>query len=145
MFDVFKKKRSGDIIDMTMLQKKGLLKDEKPSSENKYLSSDTGLENEMKEPIDLGQNSSLNSSTSSTEPAGNFFSTMETSAVSSSPDTSTNFQTDPAEKERVDKIEGRVEHILDRMYKILQRIEILERKIERLERRSGIGGSYETY
>ena len=166
MFNPFKKKREGDVIDLTLLQKRGLLK---PSSSDKIFSTESI---QTTSPQDsLSQIQALNSplpqplqsSEESTSPTSSmdmgFFSAMASSAepspstiasqsiptnsyLSSQSSTSYNNQYPSQEqeyqhKDRMEKVEGRVEHTLDRIYKILQRIEILERKIERLEKRSG--------
>lgn len=145
MFNPFKKKRSGDIIDLTALQKRGLLKDapemqeapqQNPSSFDipaPHPYSLPPVQPASSEQVDTGFFSAM---ASSAEPAPSYQEHQPLSPQNSD----ANYQN----KDKIDKIEDRVEHILDRIYKILQRIEIMERKIERLERRSGLGG-LETY
>ncbi|GEM_PF-2225475 len=141
MFNPFKKKRSGDIIDLTALQKRGLLKeypDVQETSQQNTSSFNLPVPRPSDSPPPVQPASSEQVDTG-------FFSAMASSAepAPSYQDQQLSPQNSDASyqnKDKIDKIEDRVEHILDRIYKILQRIEIIERKIERLERRSGLGG-----
>lgn len=145
MFDLFKKKKSGDVIDYTLLEKRGLLKEDVQGPESQPFT-EQPLVSDLPVPTPsqpFQENPSEQQTTQNTD----FFSAMASGAEpppSYSSITPSIQPTEPSEqsyleKERVDKIEDRVEHVLDRIYKILQRIEIIERKIERLERRSGLG------
>lgn len=160
MFDLFKKKKSGDVIDFTALQKRGLLKED-ANQDASYESISPHDTSDLSAPIPSASEQNdyaapVPSPSADSQVDTGFFSAMASSAEPSpsynafAPESTTganNAQSSYdsyANKDKIDKIEGRVEHILDRIYKILQRIEILERKIERLERRSGLG-RLETY
>ncbi len=142
MFNPFKKKRSGDIIDLTALQKRGLLKEasdvqKTPQQNPSFFDLPAPQPSDSPPPVQPASSEQVDTG---------FFSAMASSAEptpsyqENQPLSSQNSDANYQNKDKIDKIEGRVEHILDRIYKILQRIEIMERKIERLERRSGLGG-----
>ena len=80
MFKIFKKRRSGDIIDLTLLEKKGLLKDEallQPSSDEGNQMSDIQTSTSSLPSSSL-DNPQL--STTSNSPDMGFFSAMASSA-----------------------------------------------------------------
>ncbi len=141
MFDLFKKKKSGDVIDYTLLEKKGLLKDEPHNNQNIQPQYPTTSSYDLPVPT---PSPPQDASSPQDQQTTDFFSSMAASAEPSYQTPQSPIDTSYEQKDRIDKIEDRVEHILDRIYKILQRIEIMERKIERLERRSGLG-RLETY
>lgn len=159
MRNIFKKKRDGDVIDLTLLEKKGLLKEEAYKEEPPY-NPQPAPDYNLPVPTPASQDNQ-NIQIEPQAPTDYETNTGFFPPIPPSPDQPVYPQpesapfTPPApilpspideyqKKDRLDKIEDRVEHVLDRLYKILQRIEILERKMERLERRSGIG-KIETY
>lgn len=113
-FNIFKKfKKEDTVIDLSNLQKRGILKGKK-------------------ETLDL-TNSSVNDS-----PLG-FIGSLANSAESSeTPEVSMDSEQVKL-KGILRDMKGKVDNSYNKIYKLSDRIDLLEKKIDRLERRSGVG------
>jgi len=125
--DFFRKFRKEDTIDLSDLQRRGIIKPRKFRE---------------RETVDLTKNSS---DSDSSNPFGFLGSLAGASSSSESSSDASETETSSYSGTAKQKLRGilrdlktKIDSVYDRTYKLSERIDFLERKIERLERRAGV-------
>lgn len=125
--DFFRKFRKEDTIDLSDLQRRGIIKPRKFRE---------------RETVDLTKNSS---DSDSSNPFGFLGSLAGASSSSESSSDASETETSSYSGTAKQKLKGilrdlktKIDSVYDRTYKLSERIDFLERKIERLERRAGV-------
>jgi len=126
--DFFRKFRKEDTIDLSDLQRRGIIKPRKFRE---------------RETVDLTKNSS---DSDSSNPFG-FLGSLAGASSSSDSDSDSSSETETSSYSGTAKqklkgilrdLKTKIDSVYDRTYKLSERIDFLERKIERLERRAGV-------
>jgi len=128
----FRKFKKEDTIDLSDLQKRGILKPRQSLDKERGTIDLTSSRSDSSSSNPLGFLGSLAGASSSS-------SSSESSSGNSEAETTPSFSSKKQELKGILRdLKARIDSVYDRTYKLSERIGLIERKIERLERRAGV-------